>query len=64
MAAYIVFTRIKTLDQRELQLYWDGIQDTMKGPPFTGWGERSCNRRSWLRLRPLLLPRWRTALGG
>lgn len=34
MAAYIVFTRIKTLDQRELQFYWDGIQDTMKGHPI------------------------------
>jgi uncharacterized protein (DUF1330 family) len=31
MAAYIVFTRTKTLDQRELEAYWAGIKDTMKG---------------------------------
>jgi len=34
MSAYIVFTRIKTLDKRGLQLYWDGIQGTMKGRPI------------------------------
>jgi uncharacterized protein (DUF1330 family) len=34
MSAYIVFTRIKTLDQKELELYWNGIRDTMKGHPI------------------------------
>lgn len=31
MSAYIVFTRTKTLDQQELEIYWAGIRDTMKG---------------------------------
>ena len=34
MSAYIVFTRTKTLDQRELETYWAGIQATMKGHPI------------------------------
>ena len=34
MPAYIVFTRTKTLDQRELEAYWAGIKDTMKGHPI------------------------------
>jgi len=33
MAAYIVFTRIKTLDQKELEIYWAGIRETLKGHP-------------------------------
>jgi uncharacterized protein (DUF1330 family) len=33
MPAYIVFTRTKTLDQKELEAYWAGIKDTMKGHP-------------------------------
>jgi uncharacterized protein (DUF1330 family) len=34
MSAYIVFTRTKTLDQKELETYWAGIQATMKGHPI------------------------------
>jgi len=31
MSAYIVFTRTKTLGQKELENYWAGIKTTMKG---------------------------------
>ena len=34
MPAYIVFTRTKTLDRKELETYWAGIKDTMKGHPI------------------------------
>ena len=34
MSAYIVFTRTKTLDQKELEAYWAGIKDTVKGHPI------------------------------
>ena len=34
MSAYIVFTRTKTLDQKELETYWAGIKATMKGHPI------------------------------
>jgi uncharacterized protein (DUF1330 family) len=34
MSAYIVFTRTKTLDQKELEIYWSGIRATMKGHPI------------------------------
>jgi uncharacterized protein (DUF1330 family) len=34
MSAYIVFTRTKTLDQKELETYWAGIKATMKGQPI------------------------------
>jgi uncharacterized protein (DUF1330 family) len=34
MSAYIVFTRTKTLDQKELETYWAGIEATMKGHPI------------------------------
>jgi uncharacterized protein (DUF1330 family) len=34
VSAYIVFTRTKTLDQKELEAYWAGIKDTMKGHPI------------------------------
>ena len=34
MPAYIVFTRTKTLNQKELETYWAGIKDTMKGHPI------------------------------
>ena len=30
MSAYIVFTKTKTLDQKELETYWAGIKVTMK----------------------------------
>ena len=31
MSAYIVFTRTRTLDQNELEAYWAGIRETIKG---------------------------------
>jgi uncharacterized protein (DUF1330 family) len=31
MSAYVVFTRTITIDQKELDRYWTGIQGTMKG---------------------------------
>jgi uncharacterized protein (DUF1330 family) len=31
---FIVFTRTKTLDQKELETYWAGIKTTMKGHPI------------------------------
>ena len=34
MSAYIVFTRTKTIDQKELEKYWAGIKATMKGHPI------------------------------
>jgi uncharacterized protein (DUF1330 family) len=34
MSAYVVFTRTKTIDQKELEQYWAGIQTTMKGHPI------------------------------
>lgn len=34
MSAYIVFTRTKTLDQKELEKYWAGIKATFKGHPI------------------------------
>jgi uncharacterized protein (DUF1330 family) len=34
MSADIVFTRTKTIDHKELQKYWTGIQATMKGHPI------------------------------
>jgi uncharacterized protein (DUF1330 family) len=34
MSAYIVFTRTKTLDQKELEIYWVGIRETLKGHPI------------------------------
>ena len=34
MSADVVFTRTKTIDQKELEKYWTGIQVTMKGHPI------------------------------
>jgi uncharacterized protein (DUF1330 family) len=34
MSAYVVFTRTKTIDQKELEEYWTGIRATMKGHPI------------------------------
>jgi len=34
MSAYIVFTRTKTIDQKELDTYWTGIRATVKGHPI------------------------------
>lgn len=34
MSAYIIFTRIKTLDQKELEIYWSLIKETMVGHPI------------------------------
>ena len=33
MSAYVVFTRTKTIDQKELEKYRAGIKATMKGHP-------------------------------
>ena len=34
MCAYIVFTRTKTLDRKELEAYWAGIKRTVEGHPI------------------------------
>ena len=34
MPAYIIFTRITTIDQKELEKYWSLIGETMKGHPI------------------------------
>ena len=34
MSAYVVFTRTRTIDQKELEKYCAGIQATMKGHPL------------------------------
>ncbi len=34
MSAYVVFTRTKTIDQKELETYWAGIRETTKGHPI------------------------------
>ena len=34
MSAYLVFTRTKTIDQKELEKYWAGIQAPTKGHPI------------------------------
>jgi uncharacterized protein (DUF1330 family) len=34
MSAYVVFTRTKTIDQKELEQYWTGIKATMKDHPI------------------------------
>ena len=34
MFAYVVFTRTRTIDQKELEQYWAGIRATMKGHPI------------------------------
>jgi uncharacterized protein (DUF1330 family) len=34
MPAYVVFTRTKTIDQKELEKYWTGIKATMEGHPI------------------------------
>ena len=34
MSAYVVFTRTKTIDRKELEKYWSGIRATMKGHPI------------------------------
>jgi uncharacterized protein (DUF1330 family) len=34
MSAYLVFTRTKTIDQKELEKYWAGIKATLKGHPI------------------------------
>jgi uncharacterized protein (DUF1330 family) len=34
MSAYVVSTRRKTIDQKELEKYWTAIQATMKGHPI------------------------------
>ena len=34
MSVYIIFTRTKTIDQKELEKYWDGIKATMERHPI------------------------------
>src|SRR5258707_2752681 len=34
MFAYVVFTRTRTIDQKELETYWAGIKATMEGHPI------------------------------
>jgi uncharacterized protein (DUF1330 family) len=34
MSAYVIFTRTKTIDQKELEKYWAGIRATMQGHPI------------------------------
>ena len=34
MAAYVVFTREKTLDQAELEAYWARVKETIDGRPL------------------------------
>jgi uncharacterized protein (DUF1330 family) len=34
MSAHVVFTRTKTIGQKELEKYWTGIEATMKGHPI------------------------------
>jgi uncharacterized protein (DUF1330 family) len=34
MSAYVVFTRTKTIDRKELEKYWAGIKATMKDHPI------------------------------
>ena len=34
MSAYVVFTRNRTIDQKELETYWAGIKATMEGHPI------------------------------
>ena len=34
MPAYVVFTRTRTIDQEELEEYWNGIRATMTGHPI------------------------------
>ena len=34
MPAYVIFTRIKTLDKAELEKYWALITETMEGHPI------------------------------
>ena len=31
MSAYLIFTREKTLDQKELEIYWEQIRETLAG---------------------------------
>jgi uncharacterized protein (DUF1330 family) len=33
VSACVVFTRIKTIDQKELEKYWAGIRATLNGQP-------------------------------
>ena len=34
MSAYVVFTRNRTIDQKELETHWAGIKATMEGHPI------------------------------
>lgn len=34
MSAYVIFTRLKTLDKAELEKYWSLLKETMAGHPI------------------------------
>jgi uncharacterized protein (DUF1330 family) len=34
MSAYVIFTRVKTLDPREMKIYTETVQETVKGHNF------------------------------
>lgn len=34
MSAYVIFTRTKTLDKKELETYWAMVKETMEGHPI------------------------------
>jgi uncharacterized protein (DUF1330 family) len=34
MSAYLVFTRTRTIDRKELEQYWAGVKETMRGHPI------------------------------
>jgi len=34
MSAYVVFTRTRTIDPKQLETYWAGIKATMEGHPI------------------------------
>lgn len=33
MSAYLIFTRDKTIDRKELEIYWEKIRETFAGHP-------------------------------
>lgn len=34
MAAFVIFTRLKTIDRSELEIYWSLVEQTMVGHPI------------------------------
>ena len=61
MSAYVVFRRTKTIDEKELEKYWTGIQATMKGHPIEVlWPMESTKSLKVIRLRESSLRNSRT----